>query len=121
MRLRCLDVLALLMSLGAAGSMSGFAYARVGKAPEVVIDAAGDRWIYPLGEDRQVTVTGPLGAEVITIRGGQAYVESSPCPNKLCVLQGRISRPGQWIACLPNRVFISIEGKTDGDLDATSY
>jgi hypothetical protein len=63
----------------------------------------------------------PLGEELIRIKSGEAYVETSSCPNKLCVLQGRISRPGQWIACLPNRVFLHVIGKEEYPVDRTSY
>jgi hypothetical protein len=47
-------------------------------------------------------------------------VISSPCPEKICVKTGRISKPGQWIACLPNRVFISIRGRRSEQPDAVS-
>jgi hypothetical protein len=37
------------------------------------------------------------------------------------VKSGRISRPGQWIACLPNRVFVEIRGRSREQVDAFSY
>ena len=86
-----------------------------------MIEASGTKWIYPLREDREIRVDGPLGEELIVIRSGEAFVETSPCPNKLCILQGKISRPGQWIACLPNRVFLHVSGKEENPVDRTSY
>jgi hypothetical protein len=86
-----------------------------------VIEASGQTWIYPLREDRQVTVPGPLGEELIDIKDGNAFVESSPCPNQICIQQGKISKPGQWIACLPNKVFIRIAGTSGNGVDAISY
>jgi hypothetical protein len=35
---------------------------------------------------------------------------------------GPVSEAGQWAACMPNRVFISIEGgKPDEEIDILSY
>lgn len=70
--------------------------------------------------DRRLQVQGPLGEELIQIANRQVFVVSSPCPNKICILQGKISRPGQWIACLPNKVFIRIEAGDSAAADAVS-
>lgn len=120
-RLRLLDLVAVLVSLLVVGVFSASAYSGGEKNPNVVIEASGQQWIYPLRDDRQVTVQGPLGEEVIAISGGQAFVTSSPCPNKICIQQGRISKPGQWIACLPNKVFVRISGATGAVVDTISY
>ena len=121
MRLRFFDFVAVLASFLIIGAFSASAYAGGGQNPNVVIEASGQRWIYPLGEDRQLTVPGPLGEEIIEIRGGEAFVQSSPCPDKICIQQGRISKPGQWIACLPNKVFIRVSGTSGDDVDLVSY
>lgn len=117
MRLRLLDFLAIFGSLIVVGAFSVYAYTGGEKNPNVIIEASGQQWIYPLREDRQVTVSGPLGDELIDIRDGKAFVETSPCPNKICILQGKISRPGQWIACLPNKIFIRISGRAERGAD----
>jgi len=117
MRLRPLDFLAILASLLLVVAFSVYAYTSGEKNPNVIIEASGQQWIYPLREDRQVTVSGPLGDELIAIWDGMAFVVTSPCPNKICILQGKISRPGQWIACLPNKVFIRISGSAERGAD----
>jgi hypothetical protein len=121
MRLRPLDIAAVLASLLIIVAFSVSAYTGGDKNPNVIIEASGQTWIYPLREDRQVTVPGPLGEELIDIKDGKAFVESSPCPNKICIQQGKISKPGQWIACLPNKVFIRITGTSGDGVDAISY
>jgi hypothetical protein len=65
-------------------------------------------------------VPGPLGDTVVVIENGSVRVVSSPCPEKICIKTGRISKPGQWIACLPNKVFISIRGRRSEQPDAIS-
>lgn len=46
------------------------------------------------------------------IEAGQDYVRivEADCPDKLDVLQGKITRPGQVIVCLPNRLILEIRG-----------
>lgn len=121
MRIKLFDFVTVAVSLLAIGAASVFAYAGGEKNPTVVIEASETKWIYPLREDREVRVSGPLGEELIVIKSGEAYVQTSPCPNKLCILQGKISRPGQWIACLPNQVFLHVSGREENPVDGISY
>lgn len=72
---------------------------------------------YPLADDRAVVVAGPIGENVIHIHDGAVHMHDSPCRDKLCIAMGGIDRPGQWIACLPNRVFVQILGRADGDFE----
>ena len=121
MKLRAVDYLAVLISLLAIGGFSLYAYAGRSGAGEAVIEASGSQWIYSLNSDRRETVTGPLGVTVIAIQGGRAMILDSPCPDKLCVHMPAVSKPGQWIACLPNRVFVRIRGTSGEKIDDISY
>lgn len=67
--------------------------------------------VLDLGQARMVGVTGLRGVTVIAIAGGRVSVVSSACPNKVCVRQGEISRCGEWIACVPNGVAVTITGE----------
>jgi len=87
-----------------------------------VIKGRDGEWVYPLSSDRVVSVAGPLGDTLVAIEGKTARIKDSPCPNKTCVAGGSISRPGQWLACLPNQVLVRIEGGADdADIDAAAY
>ncbi len=44
----------------------------------------------------------------------EVWVDAADCPTQDCVHTGRISRSGQSIVCLPARIIILLEGKTDG-------
>lgn len=70
---------------------------------------------FKLGEERLVTVKGDLGE--ITIEVGRDFVRvvSSPCKDKYCIKQGKISNAGESIICLPGKAKISIEGKAFTD------
>lgn len=75
---------------------------------------------YPLNGDRTVEVQGPLGPTSVSIRAGRVHVESSPCPDKLCVKMGEVGAAGGVIICVPNRIVITAgKGRADG-LDAVS-
>ena len=51
------------------------------------------------------------GHNNIMIDDGMVWIEEADCPDKLCINQGRISKAGQTIICLPNRVMVTIKGK----------
>ncbi len=122
MRLRPLDVAAVVLAAVSILLAAHWAYAPGRGTPEVVVSGANGEWIYPLVTDRSVKVAGPLGLTSVEIRGKTARITDSPCKNKLCIAMGSISSPGQWIACLPNRVFVRIEGGTaEAKIDAASY
>jgi len=121
MKLKILDVSAVVVSLLVIGGFSVTAYAGKAASRDVVIEASGARWIYPLDIEREERIPGPLGDTLVVIRGGKALVEDSPCPDKLCVHMPAISRQGQWIACLPNRVFVRVGGASGQDVDQLSY
>jgi hypothetical protein len=79
--------------------------------------------VFPLDAEEHIGVSGPLGETVVEISGGQSRVLSSPCANQTCVAAGHLSRRGQWAACLPNKVFVYIEGTGDDDTapDSTTW
>ena len=77
----------------------------------VVVEVDG-RHVLELSLDTNVTKTveGPLGKTVIVIEDGTARVIESHCPHHYCVRMGRISRSGEIIICVPNRVMVTIRG-----------
>lgn len=83
-----------------------------------IVTEEGD-YLYPLNQDRLVTVSGPQGNTVIAIHEGKARIVSSDCPNKICMNSEIDSYPGTLV-CLPNRVIVTIEN-SQGAVDAASY
>ncbi|MCL2092658.1 MAG: NusG domain II-containing protein [Treponema sp.] len=88
-------------------------------APWVSIRSPSQSWIYPLDTHGEFKVSGPLGDTWIVISQGQARISSSPCPAQTCVAAPALESPGHWVACLPNRVFMILEG-AQGDIDAVA-
>lgn len=46
---------------------------------------------------------------IITIKNGNAYISESNCPDCTCVRTGKISKSGEVICCLPNKLILRIE------------
>lgn len=65
---------------------------------------------YPLSENRNLSVAGPLGTTRIAIQERRARVEADPSPRQYCVKQGWLTRQGEMAACLPNQVSLELAG-----------
>ena len=75
---------------------------------------------YSLDRVQTVNVPGPLGNTVVRIENGNARVLSSPCPYKQCIKMGSIGSDGGVIACVPNKIVISVVNGETKKLDAVS-
>jgi hypothetical protein len=71
-------------------------------------------------QNRTMRVPGYDGETVIEISQGTARVLASPCPHKLCIGRGAISKRGEWIACVPNGVFARVTGE-GGEVEEERY
>ena len=68
--------------------------------------------VLPLDSD--CVYTTKSGGNVIAVHDGKAYMQSADCKDKLCVHQGKISKAGQTIICLPNKIVMELKGKKSG-------
>jgi hypothetical protein len=66
--------------------------------------------VLPLSEDTSLELE---DGTVLTVRDGEIFVETFRCPDGLCRDMGRISKEGQTILCLPNRISVVITGEVD--------
>jgi hypothetical protein len=115
-------VASLVLIIAAVGVYLVFLQPAVPPGAEIVIQVDGvDLHTFPLyqeGRNQQITVFGPVGETTIVMEADRVRVIDSDCPDKICVNMGWINRPGVPIACLPNRVIVSVKGDVeDGDID----
>ncbi len=68
-----------------------------------------------LSDDGEYEING--GTNVLVIEDGEAYMKDASCPDGLCVGQGRISKTGERIVCLPNKVMVEVLGADDEMLE----
>ena len=99
-----------------------FAYSGAGGGGAVNVKGEGGEWVFPVDAVETLVVSGPLGDTTVEINGAAARITASPCLNQTCVVAGAVHSPGQWAACLPNRVMLYIsENKTENDVDAAAW
>ncbi len=100
----------------------GFLFAFFGlRSPgkDVVVTQDGNTvFTAPLTDARNVELRGPLGITRLEINKGVARIVASPCPYKVCVSMGEISRQGEIIACVPNRLLVQVAGENEDGKDA---
>jgi hypothetical protein len=120
-RVRFFDVIAVIITLSLIAVFSIHSYEQGLHNPQVRISSPDGTWIYSLDENVLIDAGGPLGNTKISIHDGIVEVINSPCPEKICVSSGPISSAGEWIACLPNRVFVTISDSGKEQPDATTF
>nr|NIS40466.1 NusG domain II-containing protein [Desulfuromonadales bacterium] len=110
------------VALGCAASFALFGSAASGERVVVLVDGE-PRFVGRLDDQRTVRLQGPLGETIVSIGNGRVCVLDSPCPHKVCMGMGAVSRSGELVACVPNRLLIRIEGAVDqaeGEYDLLS-
>lgn len=63
---------------------------------------------YPLSVDRTVEIKTGDNINLLIIEGGCARVAEATCPDGVCVSHKPISRDGESIICLPNKVVVTV-------------
>jgi hypothetical protein len=98
-------------------------YGRSSSTVQFVVRGRTESWVYPISKATRIDVVGPLGTTTVELKDGKAGVSASPCSNQTCVTSGVIHRSGQWIACLPNAVFVLVEsfGEDYAEVDGTVW
>lgn len=66
----------------------------------------------PLYEDKIFNIN---DTNTIEIKGGYVFMKNATCPDKLCIKQGKIHDTSREIICLPNKVVIKVNKKSDID------
>lgn len=105
------------------GSLTWLGFELFHREDGVVVEIYNEGGLYQRLDLRQaasVKVRGPLGDSIISVKNGQVRFLDSPCPDKLCVHMGAISKTGGTLICAPNRVSVRVVGQADGP-DAVSY
>lgn len=74
--------------------------------------------VYSLSKDRTVKING--GTNLLQIKNGKVDMIEADCPDKLCVNQKAISKNGESIICLPNKVVVTVESNENSEFDAVA-
>ena len=106
-------VLVLLLAFAACFFIKG-----KGNGEYVRITANGKTDRYSISKDCKIEQkTGKSGYNTIVIKDNTVYMENASCPDQVCVHHKAVSKNGESIICLPNEVYIEIEGSAGREID----
>lgn len=74
--------------------------------------------ILPLQSDTVYEVkTDDENYNTVIIEDGFAAVFEASCPDKICVKHKKVSKAGESIICLPNKLVVTIVSESDAEID----
>ena len=69
-----------------------------------------------LDENSVIPIETEFGENTVVIEQGAVFVTHSNCPDGLCE-KDKISKSGESIVCLPNRLSVTVSGKNKEEVD----
>ncbi len=94
--------------VGAAAENDGV-YAEISCGGEIIGTAALDiNGVYSYPQ---------TGEMEFTVSDGGICVSKSDCPDRICMMTGRLCRAGETAVCVPNKVVITVRGKNGKDTE----
>lgn len=122
-KIRKRDMLFLLVTAVVCMALLGYYYLGHGdKGAIAVVTVDGEVYgEYQLDEDQVVEIKkdGKV-TNTLTIADHKADMTDADCPDLLCVHQKAISKDGETIVCLPNKVVITVKSNEKSDMDAVA-
>lgn len=69
----------------------------------------------PLNAKTEETFTFKQGAlyNKVVVENGEAHIESASCRDQICVHHPHVSKNGEVIVCLPNKLVVEIHSETE--------
>lgn len=111
-------LLILFVCAAAAAVFVAFKFILPEENTKLVITVDGEVYgTYSLEEDQTIEIN---GTNVCKVSRGVVGMTEAECPDQLCVHQKEITRAGETIVCLPNRVVLEISGNSHSQTDATA-
>lgn len=107
---RPLDVAVALAILAAAAVFLPRLASPFGTRAEVTVDGRKAARLSLEGPRRELEVATALGPLRLAYGEGRVEVAEAPCPNRLCVRSGPVSRDGAALLCVPCKVKVEVSG-----------
>ena len=70
---------------------------------------------------KKIEVVTEYGKNVLQMDCDGVSIIDASCPDKRDVKAGKITKAGQTIICVPNRVLVKLTGKSDSNVDKVAY
>jgi hypothetical protein len=115
-----------LLAIGIAALFIGALFAHLWQppAPASAFELrVGGRLVarHALSPDRDIGVTGRIGAVTLRVADGRVRFLRSGCRNQVCVHSGWLAHRGDSAACLPNRISLTLVGSGADGVDAIGF
>ena len=72
---------------------------------------------YALVEEQTIPIDTKYGHNQLVIKEGEAYMDESDCPDHYCEDQGKVSKTGETIVCLPHKLVVEVITGEASDID----
>ena len=80
-----------------------------------------NQFLIDITEDKILRIETEQGFNILKITEKGALMTNASCPDKIDVKSGEISKSGQMIICIPNKVLVRITGKNKLNVDKVTY
>ncbi len=123
---KCDKIIALIVIFIAAASyavISFTAFSDAAKSAEVYVggELYGEYDLQEIKTERHVRIKTENGENLLELTNDGARMLDASCPDKKDVKSGKITKPGQVIICIPNKVLVKLVGDGKDKVDKVSY
>lgn len=117
MKMKKMDlILVLVVAVLAIGGLLVYNMLGQKEAGRVVVEVDGEVFgEYKLFENQEVLIN---ETNILLIENGVVNMYEANCPDQICVKHVPISKNGETIVCLPNKVVVTVKEAAIGELDA---
>ncbi|NLY20796.1 MAG: NusG domain II-containing protein [Tissierellia bacterium] len=70
--------------------------------------------------DQEFEINTEYGKNTVIIEDGYVRIRSANCPDQVCVIHKKISKTGETIVCLPNKLVLEIKGDNNDEIEIDS-
>ena len=100
-----------------------FLFSKRPKTLEIFVDGKlyGSYNLAEINTEKVVEINTEFGYNVLKITPDGAEMREASCPDKRDLKSGKITRSGQMIICVPNRVSVKLTGDKNPVVDKVSY
>lgn len=99
--------IAIIVSIAIAFVLSIALLVSFSKQGSRVIVKQDNKIVYNQSIDIDQTIN--TGTNIISVKDGEVFMSDADCKNQICVNTGKISKKGESIVCLPNKVIVEIK------------
>lgn len=119
MKMKKMDIVLCFAVLAIAGCcLLGYSYLGKEKAARVIVEQDGEVvGEYSLEDDKEIKIN---ETNVLTIKEGHVDMTWADCRDQICVKHKSISKNGETIVCLPNKIIVTVDSDENASLDATA-